>query len=390
MAIEQPNQLYRKLLGINSLNPFDGHDSSSRKQMFATHLTQALVIEGSTERYIQTGMEKEYGKYTFSVKMPVDAEIIRVIDRYRPTMDANSINHVTHTVVIYEDEKTKEVGMVELPRYCSYHQHFGFPYKTTKATSSLRRGAFIPKGTILLDSPSVNENGGYQFGRECNVAFMTHPAVAEDGILISRDVLPNFKIKTYESRVVEYGNDFYPLNAYGTPSELKAFPNIGEYIRDDGLLMALRRYDDELAPVEQNIYDLMKIDFVSDKTIYGAGPGGRIIDIRVHHDNQNMNPPTPIGMEVQASIYDRGRRTFYNEILTEYNRLKRERGEGLRITPQFHRLVVEAMSVVGETEQRILRTNGKNPLDDWRIEFVIEYEIIPKDGFKLTDCHGGR
>jgi hypothetical protein len=29
-------------------------------------------------------------------------------------------------------------------------------------------------------------------------------------------------------------------------------------------------------------------------------------------------------------------------------------------------------------------------LDDWRVEFVIEYETIPTIGFKFTDCHGGK
>lgn len=390
MAHSQPNQIYRKLMGISSLNPYAGHDSSSRGQMFCSHLGQALVISGSTERRIQTGMEREFGKYTFSIKMPTDAEIIRAIDRYPETMDAQYIRENPQTVVLYEDVHTKEIGVIDLVRYCSYHQHFGFPYKATKHMSSIRRGTAIPKGTVLLDSPSVNENGGYQYGRECNVAFMTHPAVSEDGILISRDVLDKFKIKTYETRVVEFGSDFYPLNLYGTPENFKAFPDIGDVIRSDGLLMALRKYDDSLAPIEQNIYDLMEVDFTFDKTVYGAGPGGKIIDIRVHHDNQNYNPPTPVGMEVQAAKYDHARRIFYSEILGEYNRLKRERGENLRLTPQLHRLIVEAISVVGESEQRILKMNGKNPLDDWRLEFVIEYEITPTIGFKFTDGHGGK
>jgi hypothetical protein len=61
--------------------------------------------------------------------------------------------------------------------------------------------------------------------------------------------------------------------------------------------MALRKDNPMLAPVKQNIYDLMEVDHIFDKSIYAAGPGGRIIDIRVHHDNSAYNAPTPIGKE---------------------------------------------------------------------------------------------
>lgn len=390
MAEHKPNQIYRQFTGILGLNPTVAYDSSPRQQMISSHLSQTLVISDSTERRIQTGMEREIGKYTFSIKMPVDAEIIKIIERYNKTMDFNSINHNPQTIVIYEDVNTKVVGMIELLDYCSYHQHFGFKYKKTNAYSNLRKGAAIPAGTILQDSPSITTNGGYKYGRECNVAFMTHPAVAEDAILVSDELLDKFKIRTYETRIIEFGSDYYPLNIYGDINNFKAFPDIGEFIRTDGLLMALRKHDDILGPVDQGIRDLMEVDHMFDKTTYANGGGGKVIDIRVHHDNQNYNPPTPMGMELQAQKYDDARRVFYSEIIHEYNRLKRERGDNLRVTPQLHRLVVEALAVIGEPDQRIIKMSGKNPIDDWRLEFVIEYEIQPNIGFKMTDVHAAK
>ena len=55
---EIPNQMYRSLLGIASLNPWIDHNSASRLQMFTAHLGQKLVVDGMTERYCQTGMEQ--------------------------------------------------------------------------------------------------------------------------------------------------------------------------------------------------------------------------------------------------------------------------------------------------------------------------------------------
>ena len=40
----QHNELDRRLLGVQGLNPFDGANSASRKQMFSSHMTQKLVL----------------------------------------------------------------------------------------------------------------------------------------------------------------------------------------------------------------------------------------------------------------------------------------------------------------------------------------------------------
>lgn len=379
------NELSREFLGVAGLNPWLSHDSSSRIQMMCAHIGQALVINGSTERRCQTGMEKEYGKFTFSIKMPVDAEVIKVIERYRSKIGSDTIAFSPQSIVIYENVHTKEIGMLSVPRYCSYHQYFGFEYKAQPAITEVRAGAFIKEGTVLMDSPSISPNGGYRYGTECNVAFMSHPAVSEDGILISRDALQKFSFKTYESRTAEWGNEKFPLNLYGDINNYKPFPDIGDRIRKDGLLMCLRTYDKELAIVDQGIHDLMEPDFIFDKPVYAAGEGGRIIDIRVHHDGRNVGTSA---MDVQPEKYDAGRRQFYQEIINEYSRLKHDRGESLRLTPEFHRMIVESLAVLDSGPNKVTKLYRKAPLDEWRVEFVIEYDTIPTIGFKYTDLHG--
>jgi DNA-directed RNA polymerase beta subunit len=129
---------------------------------------------------------------------------------------------------------------------------------------------------------------------------------------------------------------------------------------------------------------------VFDKRIYADGEGGRVVDIRVHHDIQANNPPTPVGMDAQALRYDEARRIFYGEIVHIWKRLERERRDALKITPEFHRLVYEALGVVHETKERIFKLYRKSALDDWRIEFVIEYDVTPTIGFKLTGSSGNK
>lgn len=40
------------------------------------------------------------------------------------------------------------------------------------------------------------------------------PDVSEDGILINPDMLKRFSFKTYNPRVIEWGNRRFPLNLY--------------------------------------------------------------------------------------------------------------------------------------------------------------------------------
>ena len=385
-----PNQLRPDLLNVLSLNPWAGHDSSSRQQMISSHLSQRLVIAGATERRCQTGMEAEFAKYTFSVKMPCDGRVIKVIHRYNRTIGKDSIAMNPQTVVMYENEHNHEIGIINLPLYCSYHQYFGFEYKSKPAINKLVPGQFIAKDTIFLDSPAVTDDGGYKFGLELNMTFMSHPAVSEDGVMISSDVLPKLRFKTYENRVVEWGSKRFPLNIYGDAENFKPFPEIGEYIRDDGVLMILRNFDKDLSPVEQSIYDLMEPDYIFDKAMYVSGPGGKIVDIKVHHED-SIQSPTPMGMEVEIDKYDRARKVFYHEIINEYKRLKKARGDSLVITPELNRLIVEALTATDTGEnQRINKLYRHTPIDDYRVEFVIEYEIEPTIGYKITDLHGGK
>src|SRR5690606_13328622 len=124
-----------------------------------------------------------YGKYTFSIKMPVNASIIRLVERYPKRPGSGFIAENPQTIVIYEDTETKKVGCLELKNFHSIHQHFGFNYvKKPEAMDKLYRGSSIKKGTILADSPSVDDDGNYMLGIETEVAFMAVPAVIEDGV----------------------------------------------------------------------------------------------------------------------------------------------------------------------------------------------------------------
>ena len=396
--VVQPNELDLRLLSICGLNPWDGHDSSGRKQMMSSHLGQRLTISGADERRTQTGMEDEFGKYTTAVRFPCTGQVVKVIERYRKTHGADAIEMNPETIVIIEDLDNGRFDIMRIEGHQSQHQYFGYKYVFRPVIHDLRATKYFKKDTVFADSPAVDpKTGAYKLGINLNMALMSCPAASEDGIIICRDVLPRLSFKTYETRVVEFGSRMFPTNLYGSTEKFKGYPDIGERILDDGdgrgMLMNLRTYDKNLAVVEQSVRGLQQIDFTYDKPVY-VGAGGRVVDIKIHHDNTVNPSPTPVGMETQSLRYDNARRHFYKEILDEHDRLRREHkqsGRELKLSPQFHQLVREAISVVGKDDgQKVFMLYRQAPLDDFRLEFTIEYDFVPTDGFKLTDFHGGK
>lgn len=397
MMTPEPNEIRPELVSTLAMQPWKTNTSASRDQMVSSHLGQHLVVEGGTERYYQTGYEREFGRYTFAKRMPCNGHVVAVIERYARTYGEDALRYpmgteIPQTVVIYQREDTKEIGYIDLTPYSSQHQYFGYEYQRRSAMGKLHKGIPIGEGEVFMDSPAISENGAYKYGVELNAVYLSIPAVSEDGILICEDVLERFAFKTYETRVVEWGSKMFPLNVYGQDGEYKPFPELGEFVREDGLLMALRTYDEMLAPIEQGIEDVKEVDPFFDNRVF-AGTGGRIVDIKVHHQGTNPIPQTPEAMEAQVLRYDRARRQFYQEILDEWKTLKRG-NEKIKLTPAFDALVREAISVVGNNTmapaEQIRLQHRQNPLDEWRIEFVIEYRIIPRDGVKITDIHGGK
>ncbi len=394
--IERVNELHPELMSICSISPFEAYNSSPRKQMFSSQLGQTLVVKGATERRIQSGMEASFGKHTFNIKAPCDMEVIKVIEKYSKTIDSDNIKHNPESIVIYRDKSNNEISYLGLPKFCSNHPYFGFDYVSTDNTILLSAGSHIPKGTVLLESPSVTREGGYKFGVECNVALMSHPAVAEDGIMISRDVLDKFKYVTFHKRVVEFGRKKFPLNIYGNLNEYKAFPDIGDRIREDGLLCMLREYDPMMAPVAMGIADVSEPDYLNDEAVYVPAGKGTVVDIKIYHEDYVNQPGLPDTMKHQLVKYDKATKAYYGKVMAVYNQLKHDYRDNLKLNPSFHRFVVEAISATGGTKKNPLNQNKVDKLykhevlDDYRLEFTIRYENTPSIKNKLSGCHGDK
>ena len=391
------NQMSTELLSIHAMNFAALYNPPPRGTMFAGHFAQRLVTEGTEPNLVQTGVEEEFGKYTFAVKMPEDGTILLVLPKYPTTIGNDQINFNPETTVIYQSHDTGELNYFTLPYYASYHPTFGFKYREKPAERELAVNKEFAKDTVFRDSPAITGDTHYTFGRNLNVVVMSHPNVGLDGYVISRDVLPHLGFKMYESRSVSFGASEFPLNTHGDDNNYKSFPELGDEIREDGLLFATRRTDAYMAPALLSVKDTQTIDHLFDNKIYVRAGKGRVVDITVIKSN-NINLQLPEQMTKQFEKYARATLRYYSDIVNfEEDQIrinKRNGGEGLlNINPKLQQLIVESKSVLNyrgkESKQDIVLAYRKEPLDGWLVNFTVEYDVVPNRGFKATCSNGG-
>jgi len=381
-------ELHPEFLSNNANDPWVDVNSASRKAMFANHLSQTLVIKGSEERYWQTGVESRFGEFCFSVKAPADIEIVRIIDKYPKSRTIGTPIKNQQTIAIYVEIDTRRIGYLDLSEYCLEHQYFGFKYNKTDSYRKLCVGATFEKDTEFLISPSIKKGGGYAYGTNLVFAAMSHPAVSEDGILISESALKKLSYDIVESRTISWGQNRYALNLFGNESKYKIFKDIGETIRPDGLIMATRRFDENQIVTGMGLYDTMILDMAYDEKLYTRPGDGTVIDINVYSDNRSLQN----GTNDQVMFYHNLTVNFYEEILQEYNnQIRQRKNKKILMTDEFHRLVVEACAMtdydLGSVVQKLYH---KEPVDDWKVEFKILYNMVPNIGNKLTGASGDK
>lgn len=384
--LNEPSELRPEVQGLLGLNAFVSANSSARTAMYGNHIGQTPVIKEPTVKRQLTGVERRYGEQTHCIRMPCDAIVLRLVRKYQTLQMDRPDMPSPITSVIYENVHTREVGVLNLTGYHSNHQYFGFDYVYTDAAAMLEPGACIAKDTVLAHSPSLTPDGDYRFGIEAQVAMMSHPDIIEDGIVAQEEFLPKLASRGYGSRTISIGANGVPINLMGNLSKYKICPDIGERIRPDGLLFAVRKIDPKNYINGLSARSLMTPDLFDRKTY--AIPNARVVDIIVRRGGRGRSV-LPVGTTTQCEEYYRSSCAYYQGILKEHYRVTRD-GNGI-VSPEFENLVVEAMAVIDISKgTAVTPTYAYSPIDEWQITVVFSYDIIPTIGFKLTDLHGGK
>lgn len=383
------NECSIEVTGIAGINSHVGNTSPSRLAMLCSHAGQHLTMPFATvDRHI-TGMSRELAKYTHDIRFPCNAIIINVIRKYPKTMGSDRILENPIVTIIYEDvdHPKRELGVLHLEDYFCMHQYFGFKYVQLPICHNLVENTYVPKDTVIARPPNVSPTGDYMMGIRAYVAPLSMPCVIEDGVRVSDEFCWKTRTKGYGRRTLSISRDTLPLNLFGDYDNYKIVPDIGEHVGPNGVLFATRRIQNKHTPALLSRKALRRLDF-NDKPIT-AMPNAKIIDIIVYkgcRDKSNL----PRGMDDQCQYYYRRTCEYYQRIIDEYKRVCRERGVAY-ITPELQTLIRDAMAYTQVPDKKhIIAQLGRQEIQEWMIEVVFEYDIVPGIGFKFTGKHGNK
>lgn len=397
LAPHQINEIMPETVGFHAWNPFLTSNSPSRSTMMSSHMSQCLVISGAELPYTLSGVETEYAKYTTSDRVPFNATVVQVIDRYPRGAGENSLGFNPETLVIVVDEQTGVYDVISVPYYKSYHQYFGYRNKLSDELATLRPGSRLGQDEVLGDTPG-NVGGFHTVTTNLNCMLASADVVAEDSVLISQEALEKFKYNVYERRSASVGMRKFPVNI-GRIGEYKCFPEIGDYTEEDGSIMFLRDYVEGLAPVMMSRSSTRNVNYIFDEAIYARqGHRGRIVDIKVigNADTVSALPPE---MAVQFERYRQAYIRFNEELLACERRIQQESlkkfgTEQPELSARLHSMLVTARAICdhkrNHQDKPLQGIMNKNPLDEFYIEFVVEYELTPTKGGKVTSINGDK
>ena len=376
-------KLRQELFSMQALNPFIIYNSSPRGLMMSSHVAQLVVLDKPEKNIIQTSVDRDLAKYVISAKFLHDVEIVDVIKRYNGWGGEASRCEYS---IIYKRLDDGKYDVLNIKSYHKFHTHFGFKYKFLIDPDTMYPGQIFKKDTFVAVPPTiVNEDLDYGIGINANVAMITLPEVAEDGVVVSKSFCERMKFKLFETRVMHVRPDEILLNLYGDDNNYKPLPGIGDYINPNGILMATRRIDDNVLLGLLTKEELRKVNPIFDNVAYADG---KVIDIKIYKNKKSKM----ISQEPDEYVekYVVGLEDFYNRMIDTYNNIKRINNFNPELTPKLSKEIATAIAMVESKKGKIKKIYRKEEIELYRIEVVIEKEVIPTRGFKITDLHGGK
>lgn len=378
-----------KFVGLSlPLAPFAAHISSQRSKMFIGNLAQAMIVHGNEVARIQSGYENKYGRYCINpAARDHDVQILDIIPKFSQLSNENGPIHNPEYTVIYKDVETPEpiVDYFTIPDYVLLHSKFG--YFTKKLNMhELRPDGFIPKDMKFVEAPNHDGNQ-YNLGVNARVCYMPLWGTTNDAFIISETLRKKLEYTEIDQKVIQIKSSEIPLNLYGDDDNYKPFPDIGEYVRDDGNLIATRELS-ENSLIADITAESLRTPNVHHDHVVQAIAGAQVIDVTIFINKSKFNDLKQISTYNQFAKYQDSMNVYYDNIIDAYRRYVRE---GYKISDHFSAHVTESMerSHRGEFRDLILACK-KEDIDLIYLAITYAKTHSVTKGYKLTSRDGAK
>lgn len=328
-----------QLLGLApALNPLVDHTSAQRLMMWSSHVTQTQVLHGCEFPRVYSGFEQMVGRYEYNTtERDQDIQILQVIPKFVINSGVFPINDNPYHTIVYRGCDDNKVGYFQLEKFTMRSDGYGYMNKLTPNVQLLSRGTFIPKDVKLSTSPTHDGNK-YMMGTNLRAAYMSLPQVTEDAFVISESAARKLSTDGFTKISFRIAPNQIPVDCYGNENEYKFLPDIGETVREDGILCAIRTPTENSFIYDVNPVNLRKVQHLHDSVFY-APPGARVMDIDVII-NRNRKVRTPPEVFAQVEKYREAINKYHLRVWDAYQEAVKK---GWEITPEFNTLVTRAI-----------------------------------------------
>ena len=351
-----------KILSKELLTVWADKINSSRANMAGSEHDQIVNLENPDVPGVNTNFENLVGLNSSSyVKAEDDFEVLAKIVKYPWSKES------VYTLVV-RNKRTKKYNAIVKKFGEELTETYGFKYNTEKM-DSYEVGDKIRKGDILYRSTSYDEYMNYRLGKEAKTIYTNDPKSIEDGIILSDVFAHNSNHIEYDRVYISQNDNDIFLNWYGNKNTYKAFPDIGENIKNSTLAV-LRRID-----YSRIFYDLkdenMRKQLSSDNPFYLPFSNDKIIDINIYCNKDSIDeiPDTPYNEQILK--YLRAQEEYYKKIVEVLEPIVKKK----RYEDNLANLYSRAIKII-DPEYKWSDQN-KKVFGNIKIEFLVE---------KVVDC----
>lgn len=404
-----------RAMGMTSAyGSWEKFNSGARTAMEVSMMSQAVKPMFPELPHTLGGYEVQLAKYTMSVAMPDNGEIIQVIPKYMIGQGQWSIQQNSMKTIIFYNDRTGKLDVLDIEYTFKTHDTFIHTFKEEQRTRMLSPGNTVGKGTMLARTNSVLDVKDYSgkvlpqkmFSQtlNANFAFLSHASVIEDGMLINSAWLKRATPRAGTILTGEWGKTHYPVNTYGDLEHYRPHGGPGEEIRKDGIVMAMRKHDKIFDAINMLPEQLMTIDHIHDKKIYCPPDAvGAVIDdvdvITTTKDRPARNNITPLGMEAYSQVFVSQMKRYYETILDVVEGYQRK-NRRVELSARLHARVVEAYGDEPRSQRSRYGMDGRTnsvqrvmrgiDVDEWLVRIKLSWDFEIDNGGKFSGMSGNK
>ena len=358
---------YDYLLGKGLLQPFNPANSGSRKLMHAIHLDHFLVLKHGEMPIIQTGFENEFGRNSSSYKTSdYNFRVLYKIPKF-------SFRPDVYYYLILQNIDTGEYDVME--RVFAKHntESYGYLYDNSYL-DSLKEGSIIHSGDAVRKSVGFDEDDNRLNGCNLVTCYLASDKNMEDGIIISDEAADKLSTILIDDISITINDNDILLNRYGDDNNYKAFPDIGEDIKDN-IFCSIKRIENDnvLYSLSRNN---LKESNLSDKNIIIEGT---VIDVNINCNNPEI---------LSDSMYNSQLNFYYNENLkfskALYDAVAPLKMQG-KLSYNLNKLYAKCRDTIGGKQ-----FFKDKPFNNVIMDVKIARNLPAEQGDKMTDRYGGK